>query len=252
MNPTIEQPTDETLEVSFQLPEAGNPAPSLTSLMAQIRQTKPEPEHTPPAAGSGSLLSMIKQSSALVTAGAAKKNKPANSKGPQKQLGYPIQTPHRQKFHRVHPSAEYSQKNIPVLLDPDDSNAYWFVPQGVMDSLSGLIQESVRLINLYGATDHTGARYLFVVKQSDSTWYRGAIDSVKEARKTWVQRSSCRGANTYTLSYPETEIPEPDWASFPTWGKMLESAFEGKVVTGPTSKIVVKLSGGVVQDEDND
>ena len=177
---------------------------------------------------------------------------PATSKGPKEQLTFSIQKPNSKKFSRVHPSEEYSQMNVPVLIDPDDNGKYYFVMPGVEETLPDFVAEGIRYIDLYAGIDHTGSKFIWPVKQSDTSWYLAATKAAKKARKHWVSIRAVKGANTYEASQPINAIAEPDWESFPSWGEMIESAFHERVVLGPTDPIVVTLAGGSNDDDDDE
>jgi hypothetical protein len=239
------QPAKRKLVVDM-VPSA--PAKPALGIADKMRASRAVSAEQPKA--EGFLLGKMKEAAHLSKV--AKKNLPATSKGPKQQLSFNLMKPSRNKFSRVHPSEEYSMLGVPVIEDPDNQGKWYFVMPGVKENLDDFVQESIKLIDIYAATDHVGNQFVWYVKQSETDWYGAATKAVKRARKGWVAVKALMGASTYEVRPPVTTIPEPDWSSFPTWDEMIESAFDGKMILGPTDDVIRKLAGDVSVYEEDD
>jgi hypothetical protein len=88
----------------------------------------------------------------------------------------------------------------------------------------------VRRSHIYAAQTHDYSVFLWMVKVSDTNWYKAARRAVNAALNRWVQVQARKAANTYDLITPLDPIPDPDWSSFRPFDEMLDNAFDEHVI----------------------
>lgn len=184
-------------------------------------------------------------SPALMKAKAAKKGFAAPA-GRRSQATYPLQKPLKSKFVRVHPSADYRVSGVLTLTDADTGEIYYVSPDL---ELPEFIESQTRVTDLYAAQMHDGSFFIWPVHRSDTTWYRAAKQAVAAAGRRWVAVVARRSANTYDLIEPEDAIPEPDWSALPPFMEMVESAFDGHMITDIDHPFLRRLRG--YRDDDD-
>jgi len=178
-------------------------------------------------------------SPALVKAKAAKKGFSAPV-GKRTQATFPLQKPPKSKFVRVHPSPQYRISGVLTLTDTDTGQIKYVSPDL---ELPEFIEGQTRVTDLYAAQMSDGSFFIWPIHRSETTWFKGAKTAVKAASEKWVAVVARRAANTYDLIEPEDEIPEPEWSSLPTFTEMVESAFDGHMVTHHDHPFLRKLRG---------
>lgn len=202
---------------------------------------KPLPQADGPA-GTAKIKTL---SPALMKAKAAKKGFAAPV-GRRVQATYPLQRPPKSKFVRAHPSADYRMGGVLTLTDSDTGEINYVSPDL---ELPEFIESQTRVTDLYAAQMHDGSFFIWPVHRSDTTWYRAAKQAVATATRKWIAVVARRSANTYDLVEPEDAIPEPDWSALPPFMEMVESAFDGHMVTDIDHPFLRKLRG--YRDDDD-
>jgi hypothetical protein len=185
-------------------------------------------------------------SPAIAKAKLAKKNQFAAPAGKKKATSFPIMKPKRSQFVRINPDVAYQQMNVQTLTDDEGGTVYYVAAD--LD-LPAHIQDSVRLTNLYTAQMADGNFFIFPVRMSATNWCKALRAAVAAASKTWVAIVAARSTNSYNLIEPVDEIPEPDWSALPPFTDMLDSAFEGAMITAADHEYIRKLRG-IRDDED--
>lgn len=185
-------------------------------------------------------------SPALVKAKAAKKGFSAPV-GKRTQATFPLQKPPKNKFIRVHPSPDYRMSGVLTLTDTDTGQIKYVSPDL---ELPEFIETQTRVTDLYAAQMSDGSFIIWPVHRSETTWFKGAKQAVKTASEKWVAVVARRAANTYDLIEPEDSIPEPDWSSLPSFTEMVESAFDGHMITNLDHPFLRKLRG--FRDDDGE
>lgn len=193
-----------------------------------------------------SVANKLKSASKAAQSARAAKKQAAAPAGKREQATYELTRPPRGKFVRVHPSDAYRIYNIPVLENPE-TNEMYFVEQSV--ELPDFIAAQVRHINIYAAQTHDYSVFLWMVKVSETNWFKAARRAVNASLSRWVQVQARKAANTYDLITPHDPIPEPDWSSLPPFDEMLEIAFEDHVIASTDHPLIRKLQG--INDDDD-
>ena len=160
--------------------------------------------------------------------------------GKRVQATYPLQKPPKSKFVRVHPSPAYRIAGVLTLEDKDTNEIYYVAPDL---ELPEFIESQTRVTELYAAQMHDGSFFIWPVNRSDTSWYRAAKQAVAIAARKWIAVIARRAANTYDLVEPEDAIPEPAWSALPPFSEMLESAFDGHMITHLDHPFLRKLRG---------
>jgi hypothetical protein len=184
-------------------------------------------------------------SPALVKAKAAKKGFSAPA-GKRTQATFPLQKPPKNKFIRVHPSREYRMNGVLTLTDTDTGQIKYVSPDL---ELPEFIESQTRVTDLYAAQMSDGSFFIWPLHRSDTTWFKGAKHAASFVTTKWAAVVARRSANTYDLIEPEDTIPEPDWSSLPTFTEMVESAFDGHMITHLDHPFLRKLRG--FRDDDD-
>jgi len=184
-------------------------------------------------------------SPALLKAKAAKKGFAAPV-GKREQATYPLQKPPKSKFVRVHPSPTYRIAGVLTITDSDTGEINYVSPDL---ELPEFIESQTRVSDLYAAQMSDGSYFIWPVHRSETTWYRAAKQAVATATRKWIAVVARRSANTYDLIEPEDAIPEPDWSALPPFMEMVESAFDGHMITDIDHPFLRKLRG--YRDDDD-
>lgn len=209
--------------------------------LSSVIKTVPQTEES---SGGSSRIKTL--SPALVKAKAAKKGFSAPV-GKRTQATFPLQKPPKNKFVRVHPSPDYRMSGLLTLTDTDTGQVMYVSPDL---ELPEFIETQTRVTDLYAGQMSDGSFFLWPVHRSETTWFRAAKQAVKVAQSMWVAVVARRSANTYDLIEPEDAIPEPDWSSLPSFTEMVESAFDGHMITHLDHPFLRKLRG--FRDDDGE
>jgi hypothetical protein len=204
-----------------------------TSAPPTLIKTVPQAEECPDSSRIKTL------SPALLKAKNAKKGFSAPV-GKRTQATFPLQKPPKNKFVRVHPSREYRISGVLTLTDTDTGQIKYVSPDL---ELPEFIESQTRVTDLFAAQLSDGSFFIWPLHRSDTPWFKGAKVAVSVATQKWVAVVARRSANTYDLIEPEDVIPEPDWSSLPTFTEMVESAFDGHMITNPDHPFLRKLRG---------
>lgn len=184
--------------------------------------------------------SIIKtQSPALLKAKAAKKGTSAPA-GKQLQRDFPYQKPPKSKFVRVHPSPNYHLLGLLTMEDKDMSVSYYLSPDL---ELPDFIESQARVTDVYAAQMHDGTFFVWPVNRSDTSWYRSAKTTIRTAMTQWIAVIAKKSGNIYKMVVPEEAIPEPEWSDLPLFIEMVESAFDGHMITDLDHPYLRKLRG---------
>jgi hypothetical protein len=184
-------------------------------------------------------------SPALAKARAAKKGFAAPV-GRREQATYPLQKPPKSRFVRVHPSPGYRMSGVLTITDTDTGEINYVSPDL---ELPEFIESQTRITDLYAAQMSDGSFFIWPIHRSETTWFRAARQAVATASRKWIAVVARRSANTYDLIAPEDTIPEPDWSALPPFAEMVESAFDGHMITHPDHPFLRRLRG-VREDDD--
>lgn len=159
--------------------------------------------------------------------------------GKRLQTTYPIKS-QKGKFIRVHPDASYRQMGVLTFEEPDTQDIYYVSPELEIPDSYGV---SLRVTNLYMALTHDGMFFVWPVHRSETTWYRSAMKAVGRCAEQWLKVVARRGPNIYDLYTSEYPIPDPDWSALPTFDKVLEEAFEGRMIESLDHPVLRKARG---------
>lgn len=166
--------------------------------------------------------------------------------GKRTQATFPLQKPPKNKFIRVHPSPDYRMSGVLTLTDNDTGQIKYVSPDL---ELPPFIESQTKVTDLFAAQMSDASFFIYPVHRSETTWYRAAKQAVKVAQDKWVAVVARRSANTYDLIEPEDTIPEPDWSVLPPFSEMVESAFDGHMITSLDHPFLRKLRG--FRDDDD-
>jgi len=183
---------------------------------------------------------------------AAKKGTTSSSRtGKAKQVSYEFGKPPKGIYVKVHPSAGYHTFNLPVFENKDESTFHYINPE-LFESgnLPQRFQNACKLMDIHAAGCADGTFILWYVFVSSSKWRKAAIKAVQEAQRGYVIVSSIKARQTYNVEIADQPIPEPNWASLPSFEQLLMDAFDSNINVADDKVVTDYMRGGVVADED--
>lgn len=222
--------------------EAPAPLPNGAATSGDLRSTKPGP--TPLFGGV----------SARTAAAAKTGNLSSSRTGKSKQASHHFDKPKADLYVKVHPGAGYSMVNVPVWEDKHSTNlTYHYIKPELFESgqLPDRFLRAVKLIDIYVMGGADGTFFMWAVKVGTHSSRKGALAAIEIARSRYVLIEWFGPASTYNVEPATEAIPEPEWASLPTFEKMLLDGF-ASIVSVPDDKIVLDfMSGGVANRKEN-
>jgi hypothetical protein len=185
---------------------------------------------------------------------AAKKGTTSTSRtGQAKQVSYEFGKPPKGIFVKVHPSSGYHTFNLPVFVN-ENQGTFHYVDHELFDSgnLPQRFQNVCKLMDVHTAGCADGTFFLWFVYVSSSKWRKAAVKAVEAARREFVIIDSIKVRQTYSIEPADQPIPEPKWASLPSFEQMLVDAFDSNINVADDKIVLDYMSGGVVTPEDED
>jgi hypothetical protein len=185
---------------------------------------------------------------------AAKKGATSNSRtGKAKQVSYEFGKPPKGIYVKIHPSSGYHTFNLPVFVNENEGTFHYIDPE-LFESghLPQRFQSVCKLMDIHTAGCADGTFFLWYVFVSSSKWRKAAVKAVDAARQEYVIVSSIKARQTYAIEPADQVIPEPKWASLPSFEQMLMDAFDSNVNVADDKVVLDYMSGGVAAREDEE
>jgi len=185
---------------------------------------------------------------------AAKKGTTSSSRtGKAKQVSYEFGKPPKGIYVKVHPSPGYHTFNLPVFVNENEGTFHYIDPE-LFESgdLPERFQNVCKLMDIHTAGCADGTFFLWYVFVSSSKWRKAAVKAVDAARHEYVIVSSIKARQTYAIEPADQLIPEPKWASLPSFEQLLMDAFDSNVNVADDKVVLDYMSGGVAAHEDED
>jgi len=185
---------------------------------------------------------------------AAKKGTTSTSRtGKAKQVSYEFGKPPKGIYVKVHPSPAYHTFNLPVFVNENEGTFHYIDPKLFeAGELPERFRCTCKLMDIHTAGCADGTFFLWYVFVSSSKWRKAAIKSVQEAERKYVIVSSIKARQTYSVEIADQPIPEPKWASLPSFEDMLMDAFDSNISVADDKVVTDYMSGGVAAREDED
>lgn len=185
---------------------------------------------------------------------AAKKGTTSTSRtGKAKQVSYEFGKPPKGIYVKVHPSPAYHTFNLPVFVNENEGTFHYINPDLFeSDELPERFRSTCKLMDIHTAGCADGTFFLWHVFVSSSKWRKAANKAVDEAKREYVIVSSIKARQTYSVEITDQPIPEPKWASLPSFEQMLMDAFDSNINVADDKIVSDYMSGGVAAREDED
>jgi hypothetical protein len=183
---------------------------------------------------------------------AAKKGTTSTSRtGKAKQVSYEFGKPPKGIYVKVHPSPAYHTFNLPVFVNENEGTFHYINPDLFeSDELPERFRSTCKLMDIHTAGCADGTFFLWHVFVSSSKWRKAANKAVDEAKREYVIVSSIKARQTYNVEIADQPIPEPQWASLPSFEQMLLDAFDSNINVADDKIVSDYMSGGVAVRED--
>ena len=185
---------------------------------------------------------------------AAKKGTTSTSRtGKAKQVSYEFGKPPRDIYVKAHPSSGYHAFNLPVFENKNESTFHYINPQ-LFESgnLPERFRNVCKLMDIHTAGCADGTFFLWHVFVSSSKWRKAAVKAVQAAQRDYVIVSSIKARQTYRVEIADQPIPEPNWASLPSFEQLLMDAFDSNINVADDKVVTDYMSGGVAAGEDEE
>jgi hypothetical protein len=184
----------------------------------------------------------------------AKKGTTSTSRsGKAKQVSYEFGKPPKGIYVKVHPSSAYHTFNLPVFVNENEGTFHYINPE-LFESgdLPQRFQGVCKLMDIHTAGCADGTFFLWHVFVSSSKWRKAAVKAVDAARQDYVIVTSIKSRQTYNVEIADQPIPEPRWASLPSFEEMLLDAFDSNINVSDDKVVLDYMSGGVAAREDGE
>jgi hypothetical protein len=185
---------------------------------------------------------------------AAKKGTTSSSRtGKAKQVSYEFGKPPKGIYVKVHPSPAYHTFHLPVFFN-ENEGTFHYVDAELFNSgdLPERFKRVCKILDIHTTGCADGTFFLWWVPVSASKWYKAAKKAVDAARRDYVIVSSIKARQTYSIESVDEPIPEPKWASLPTFEQLLMDAFDSTINVADDKMVLDYMRGGVAAREDED
>jgi hypothetical protein len=163
-----------------------------------------------------------------------------SSVGVQKMLTIDVNKPKKSWFFRVHPDVSF-RADFTVIEDEETRSVYLADPSLTLDLGSIVTHKTV-----YTCVNRQGNYFLWPVKLPDSQgrldrWNETAREAAELGTSRWI--SVRAGDGRYDVYYASADLGEPQWDALPSFVKVVETAFKGKIIDDSNHPIVRRLRG---------
>jgi len=185
---------------------------------------------------------------------AAKKGNTSTSRtGKAKQVSYEFGKPPKGIYVKCHPASEYHTYNLPVFVNENEGTFHYIAPTLYESGdLPQRFQNACKVMDIHTAGLADGTFILWYVFVSSSKWRKAAVKAVEAARHDYIIVTSIKARQTYAIEPADQAIPEPKWASLPSFEQMLNDAFDSCIQDINDDVVRHYMSGGVAARQDGD
>jgi hypothetical protein len=189
-----------------------------------------------------------------MAAEAAKKGTTSTSRtGKARQVSYEFGKPPRGIYVKVHPSPAYHTFHLPVFFN-ENEGTFHYVDSELYNSgdLPERFKHICKILDIHTTGCADGTFFLWWVPVSASRWCKAANKAVDAARREYVIVSCIKPRQTYGIEPADQPIPEPKWASLPSFEQLLRDAFDSIIRVADDKVVLGYMSGGVAAREDEE
>jgi hypothetical protein len=165
--------------------------------------------------------------------------------GVKKQLlVVPVRKPDRQWFVRVRPEPEWTFTTATLTVKEERGSETYIVDRALWEFLPG---ELVPTLLVVGIT-RQNALFVWPLRlpgadgRSDA-WARSALAAADLAKKKWIRVAASMAAGHYDVFAASADLPEPEWPDDVPFQRVIELAFNDRVIQSADHPVVRKLRG---------
>lgn len=143
----------------------------------------------------------------------------------------------------VHPNTEFHFESL-WAYEKDDK--LYLLHPSVYDKLEENVQRVFKECDFYLTVILNSDPIVWMVRHSDTEWFRTARRAVEAGMKNWVQIQSNKRLKQYDIRHPEAQYAEPDWSEYSTGEdakRVFTQLFKGKLITSHDDTILERIRG---------
>jgi hypothetical protein len=163
----------------------------------------------------------------------------------RKKLGADLKIgkPRADDWAFVHSSKDFHFESL-WAYEKDDK--LYLLHPSLYDELEENVQRVFRECDFYVAAILNGDPIAWMVKHSDTEWFRSARRAVESAMTNWIQIQSNNRLKQYDVRHPEAQYPEPEWTGYTTAedGRVVfTQLFRDKLIATPDHDVLQRIRG---------
>jgi len=154
-----------------------------------------------------------------------------------------IGKPEPDDWARVHPDAAFRWESLWAY---EKDKKFLLLSPALYDQLEENVQRVFAECDFYLAAILNADPIIWMIKHSDTEWFRTRRSAIEAAMTNWVQMQSNQRLKQYDYKHPEAKYPDPDWSEFATAEdaqKLFTALFTGRVITQPDHDILERIRG---------
>ncbi len=154
-----------------------------------------------------------------------------------------IAKPRPDEWVRIHPDESFRWEGFWTY--EKDKNFYLLSP-AVYEELEESVQRVFSEYDFYLTAVLNADPIAWLVKHSDTEYFRTMRHAVEAAMTNWVQVQSNQRLKQYDFKYPLAAYPAPDWSACATEEdaqKVFNSLFANRVITQPGDDVLERIRG---------
>ena len=160
----------------------------------------------------------------------------------EQMVNVPVRKPGKSEWFRVSPDAAYTIDTTFYETDQDRKELFFVKPE-----IRALLGNTVKRKRLFTCVNLEMNPFLWAVtlpdnNGRDNSWISVAHEAAQMARVEWTRIEADQSIGTYRVFKPEGQLRDPVWPKMPL-GKLLETAFAGRVIDTADHTIIRRLRG---------
>jgi hypothetical protein len=143
----------------------------------------------------------------------------------------------------IHPDQKFHWENLWAY---EKDKSFYLLTPAVYDELEDSVQRVFAECDFYLAAVLNDDPILWMVKHSDTDYFRTMRGAVEAAMAGWVQVQSNQRSKRYDFKQPQATYPTPDWSEYATPDdaqKLFTTLFTDRVIDQTGHDVLERIRG---------
>jgi hypothetical protein len=154
-----------------------------------------------------------------------------------------IDKPGPDEWARIHPDQAFRWESIWAY---EKEKKFYLLPPALYDQLEESVQRVFAECDFYLAAILNAEPIIWMIKHSDTDWFRTRRSAIEAAMTGWVQMQSNQRLKQYDFKRSLAQYPDPDWSEFTTPAdaqKLFTALFSNRLITTADHDVLERIRG---------